>query len=268
MTNMPEIVRAITCGTPMAAMTSPSFTVTDVHYRAGDAYAAHAHERAYAVLILSGGFREQAARRTVELTSGGVIVMPPGHAHRDEIGPRGARGLLVTLESTFPLLPRRWAFAHGGALSRAMIGAASAARFGVGETLAIEEHLVTAMSCDAEAEVRDGRASVRVARDVLEAGAGGPLRLRDVAAAAGVDPAYLSRAFRRCAGTTMGAYLRSLRARRAAALLSSTAAPLAEIALASGFSDQSHCCRVFRAEYGITPRRFRELAQGSSRFKT
>ncbi|HEY0156593.1 MAG TPA: AraC family transcriptional regulator [Thermoanaerobaculia bacterium] len=116
--------------------------------------------------------------------------------------------------------------------------------------------------------MRPDRASVRVAREYLEAGAGRPLRLADVAVAAGVDPAYLSRAFRRCAGTTMGAWLRSLRARRAADLLSSSRMPLADVALSTGFADQSHFCRVFRTEYGVTPRRFRELAQRSSPFKT
>jgi len=45
--------------------------------------------------------------------------------------------------------------------------------------------------------------------------------------------------------------------RRAKDLLAETDLPLSEIALASGFSDQSHCARRFREQVGVTPSSYR-----------
>jgi len=46
--------------------------------------------------------------------------------------------------------------------------------------------------------------------------------------------------------------------RRAASLIGSNM-PLAAVALESGFSDQSHFCRHFKLELGLTPAAFRGL---------
>jgi AraC family transcriptional regulator len=85
------------------------------------------------------------------------------------------------------------------------------------------------------------------------------LRIADLAAVAGVDPAHLARRFRAHYGTTAGAYLREIRVQHAADALVRSSAPLARIALDSGFADQSHFTRVFRTVYGVTPLRWRAL---------
>lgn len=73
---------------------------------------------------------------------------------------------------------------------------------------------------------------------------------------AGVHPVHLTRTFRRVHGCTIGGYLRSLRIERAMQLLRSRAS-MSEIALAAGFSDQSHLCREFKRAVGVTPAQFR-----------
>ena len=52
-------------------------------------------------------------------------------------------------------------------------------------------------------------------------------------------------------------YLRKLRLRIASRALIDTNASLSEIALSSGFSDQSHFAREFRRQFGRTPRQYR-----------
>jgi len=52
-------------------------------------------------------------------------------------------------------------------------------------------------------------------------------------------------------------FLLQRRVERVKHLLIETDLPLAEIAVAAGFADQSHCTRRFRELVGITPRRFR-----------
>jgi AraC family transcriptional regulator len=84
------------------------------------------------------------------------------------------------------------------------------------------------------------------------------LRIADLAAVAGVDPAHLARSFRAHYGTTAGAYLRAIRVQRAAEALARSSATLAQIALDSGFADQSHVTRVFQRIHGVTPQRWRD----------
>lgn len=88
------------------------------------------------------------------------------------------------------------------------------------------------------------------------------LRIADLAAIAGLDPAHLARSFRAHYGTTAGAYLREIRAQRAAEALVRSSVPLSQIALDCGFADQSHFTRVFRTIHGVTPQRWRELHGG------
>jgi AraC family transcriptional regulator len=80
----------------------------------------------------------------------------------------------------------------------------------------------------------------------------------DVAAEVRVHPAHLAREFRRHFGVPIGAYARRLRLDSAAARLATTDDPLAEIAYASGFANQSHFTRAFKHHTGLTPARYRE----------
>ena len=76
-----------------------------------------------------------------------------------------------------------------------------------------------------------------------------------------VEPTRLLRGFRRFLETTPADYLRQLRVDQARRLLAETERPIADIALETGFTDQSHLTRVFRRLLGETPaasrRRFR-----------
>ena len=53
-------------------------------------------------------------------------------------------------------------------------------------------------------------------------------------------------------------YLRKLRLRIASRALIYTNEPLSDVALSSGFADQSHFTREFRRQFGRTPREYRE----------
>jgi AraC-like DNA-binding protein len=259
-------LHATTLGLPVSAAHTPDFTLTEVQHSPGDGYAPHSHDRAYLLLVLTGSFREEACGGSAELTSGGVVAMPAGCGHRDRIGHMGARTLLVTLERSFDPIPG-WRCVNGGPISQSMVALYRA--FRDGEMLAAEE-ILRDSSVPPEVTVRrtPDRRCIRVAVEVLHTMSDQPLRFAEVARAARVTPAYLSRAFRQCFGRTMGSYLRELRARRAASLLAATNEPLAAVALASGFADQGHLCRVFRAQYGATPAGYRRLMRRSTPFNT
>ena len=62
-------------------------------------------------------------------------------------------------------------------------------------------------------------------------------------------------------GESPGDYVRRIRIERAARLLRSTSIPLAQVAQAAGFVDQSHMTRVFARQFGFTPGAWRRAAR-------
>ncbi len=79
--------------------------------------------------------------------------------------------------------------------------------------------------------------------------------LREIADAARVSPFHLAHLFEERLGVSPYQYLLHLRVQSAQSLLAAGAAmqSLAEVALAVGFSDQSHLTRHFKRVLGVTP---------------
>jgi AraC family transcriptional regulator len=95
------------------------------------------------------------------------------------------------------------------------------------------------------------------ARDILDARFQKPVALRAIAREAGVHPVYFASTFRRFYGCSVGEYLRRVRFERSCRMLKEPEMPLAEIALATGFADQSHFTRTLRRFTGMTPTQYR-----------
>jgi len=83
------------------------------------------------------------------------------------------------------------------------------------------------------------------------------ISIQDLAAIADLSMYHFARAFKRSEGVSPHNYLLHRRIQRARALLASTDVAIAVIAVACGFSDQSHCARRFKERVGITPARYR-----------
>lgn len=84
-----------------------------------------------------------------------------------------------------------------------------------------------------------------------------PIRMQELASLAGLSPGQFARRFKSSFGLAPREYLTRTRLDRAKTLMRQTQASLCEIALSSGFSDQSHMSRVFHALVGATPYRWR-----------
>jgi len=85
------------------------------------------------------------------------------------------------------------------------------------------------------------------------------LRLRsmtEVARETGVDPAYLSRVFRRFHRSSPYKFLMRLKMSHAAALLLSPDRLVKEVAAELGFDDPFHFSRSFKSVYGVSPEQF------------
>lgn len=102
--------------------------------------------------------------------------------------------------------------------------------------------------------------AVRRARELLHARWADAVRLDDLVAAAGVGPFRLLRAFHAAVGLPPHAYQIRVRLARAMALIR-LGMPLAEVALETGFADQSHLARHFRRAIGVSPGRYRRAVR-------
>ncbi len=87
-----------------------------------------------------------------------------------------------------------------------------------------------------------------------------PIGLADLAAIACTTQTVFARGFKRASGTSPYRFLVQERIAQASRLLTGTAMPIAEIALACGFSHQEHLTRLFHRETGATPAAYRRRA--------
>jgi AraC-like DNA-binding protein len=87
------------------------------------------------------------------------------------------------------------------------------------------------------------------------------LTTEDLAAILKISASHFARSFTTSIGLTPHAYVMKRRLSRAQELLAQTQLPLVEIALSTGFADQSHFCRRFRQMAGMPPRTFRRELQ-------
>jgi AraC-like DNA-binding protein len=94
--------------------------------------------------------------------------------------------------------------------------------------------------------------------DVIRARFQEPITNRQLAAAAGTSVRTFERRFFEAFHVTPQQYIRKLRIRMACRALVFSAKTLAEVALESGFADQSHFSHEFRRHTGRTPRGYRE----------
>jgi AraC family transcriptional regulator len=254
------------------ATTVRGFTLQEGRHPAGSALPWHTHPGPTLCFVYAGGFTETFADATLECTPGTLKITPAAEPHRNQFGRTDTHGLLIEAEASrveslgeyATVLAERGTFRDEGLALLAWRVAGELRRRDSAAPLAIEGLLLELLAGAArERELRLTGSLPRWltdARDYLH----DPERvgsLSELAAVVGVHPVTLSRGFRKAYGCSVGAYLRRLRVASAARELAETDAPLAEIALAAGFADQSHFSNVFRRETGLSPSAFRRTAR-------
>ncbi len=101
-----------------------------------------------------------------------------------------------------------------------------------------------------------GRRKLAHLTDYIEDNLDHTIGLAELAAIANVSRFHFSRLFKRSTGYTAISFVELCRIRRARELIAETDHALAEIALMTGFADQSHFTRRFRHHLGCTPAAF------------
>jgi AraC family transcriptional regulator len=232
----------------------------------------HVHVRPYLCTVLRGGYLETCGGRVWTCTPRTLFLRPGGERHADRFGEAGGQVFGIELGGAWAerLSPGRRTLERPAAFEGLCTGLARKLhrefRLDDPASPLIVEGLVLEIlgeACRRALSAGEGRAPhwLRQARDILHARYAQPPGLVQVADAVGVHPLHLARVFRRTYGCSVGEYVRRLRVEFACRELTHGGRPLAEIALAAGFCDQSQFCRTFKRYVGLTPSQFRREAR-------
>jgi AraC family transcriptional regulator len=237
----------------------------------GERLRRHAHAEGHLCVVEAGGFRERVARRSEECAPGTVRISLPGTEHDLEAGAMGAAcvvaGFPGEILEAVRVPARPSLFARGPraiAAFRAALGSQAPDREWRLESALLELLAEAARGARLRRagpppawllRVRDRLAETRVRPELAR-----------LAAAEGVDPCHLARAFRDHFGVPATDWYRRRRVARARLRIAAGGDPLAAIALETGFADQAHLCREFRRACGMSPAAWRRVTQ--SAFKT
>lgn len=245
------------------------FHLMDAKYPPGMKLPKHSHTRACFSVMLQGALSETYERRSLEWRPFSVGFNPSDEEHSNFIHDTGARFLIVEVS---PQWLKRVSDSSG-ILSRSFIFHAEQLRY-LGfrlyreaqqvdsvSQLAIEGLLfeVVAETSRLEAQRKPDKHPrwLAQARDLIHAHFADALTITAIAQTVGVHPVHLSRVFRIHHQCTIGEYIRRLRIDFVCRELSTTSAPLAEIAYDGGFYDQGHLSKVFKRLTGMTPTQYR-----------
>ena len=90
------------------------------------------------------------------------------------------------------------------------------------------------------------------------------ITLEDMARKVYLSPSYFSRIFKKETGISFSSYLNRVRIEHSKELLRHQNLRLTDIALLSGFEDQSYFTKVFKKVTGTTPLHYRESKGGEN----
>jgi AraC family transcriptional regulator len=104
---------------------------------------------------------------------------------------------------------------------------------------------------------RLGMNTLRRLDEFIDAHLGDDIGIADLAVVAGVSRFHFARMFKATTGMTPYHYVLEQRTERARALLRRSALSIRDVAIVTGFADQSHLTRHVKRRYGVTPRAYR-----------
>lgn len=249
------------------------FILSETHYAPFFVAPPHFHELAYFCYLVEGCYWESGDYRRVTYQQQSLVFHPPQQVHHGALCSDG-RGRCFHFEVSdawmdrlhaYGSLPSHFVDYHAGpmvGLSRRLYREFVAGRAGaplIMEGIVLE--MMGSLVRNSQPQERQLPIWLKVVVDRIHTDFVQSLTIEQLADDVGVHPVRLSRTFRRTYGCALGEYVRQLRVQDACERLAHSRQSLAEIALATGFSDQSHLTRVFKQIVGITPGAYRAEKQ-------
>lgn len=258
------------CGRVLRSRSVAGFSLTETSYRARARVSGHSHESGYICLVRLGSYTETYGKKARSCGPLTVAFHPPDEFHSESFHDAGALSFNIEvgpawLERVRPFsnVLQQPAEFHGGRI--AWLAMQLYKEFRTTDDLACLAIEGLALEMFAEASRSESRRGVNKAprwlhrtQEVLHAQFNEPLTVTRIADLVGVHPVYLSSVFRKTYQCSIVEYLRRLRVECACRELVKPGAQLAQVALASGFSHQSHFTRTFKQITGLTPGQYRD----------
>lgn len=254
-------------------------TVTEAWFPSDSVLSPHRHDRATLAHMVDGSFDIVSGPRRTECQPRSAWVEPRETRHANYVGSRGAHVIvmqphltiaddLVAFDDLFAQ-PRTLARGQFTLLLRRVreeLHAPDTLTPLALESLVIEMFILAARSRTVRSHDDRRPRCVVQAEELLRADFLLPLSLSDIARAVGVERSVLAHGFRRHRRCTVGEYLRILRLDWALERLVASEQPIAQIALAAGFADQSHLTRICTRLLGMPPAEYRRASASARRY--
>lgn len=257
-------------GTTSQSLAANGFRFTEKAYSSRARLPTHAHELSHFCFVLAGNYRENIAGRVFERAPAALVYYPPDVSHGEEHFSNG-RHFLVEVDTKSLEIVRD----YGARLSEPVLLDTASSLWLANRMykefserdefspIALEsistELLIAASRRDKRGAERNPPLWLGRLKEFLHANFAEPPGLNELAKAVDVHPTHLARVFRQFERCTVGDYIRDVRIDYARRRLIGSNDPLAEIALAAGFADQTHFTRSFKRVTGMTPTEFRRL---------
>lgn len=250
----------------LGKLKTPSLEVEEAVYRPGLYMPRHFHKTWNFVYIIAGAHWAAHGSGGETCTPGTVRFLPAGEAHEGYF-PNGTQCLHIDVNRSMRELAAdhgRTVYAPGELAGPEAVALATRIRRELQTKDDFSRMEVESLALQLLAEGKDSVQRCRPAsgwllriRETLREEPSTRLSLTELSRFAGRHPVQISRQFHQCFGCTLGEYARRARIARAQSMLSRDDMNLTEIALACGFSDQSHFTNAFRRITGVPPRRYR-----------
>lgn len=240
-------------------------------------YPRHWHEELHLCAYTSGSGHLGHRGSSYFVSGGSLVLMPPGEVHENWVKPGSAcsfRGVYLEMHALQAVARQIAGSDHGTpefslqvfedpalrqCLSQLHRAVESEVSLLYREELLLElvRLLVTRCSATAAGEIYPGRErdAVRSVRGFIDEHFADSISLYHLARIAHLSPFHLHRVFCQETGMPPHAYQTQVRVNRAKEMLRARR-PLSQVALATGFADQSHLTRHFRRVVGVTPGRY------------
>lgn len=250
------------------------FVLTQAQYAPDLAIKRHEHALRSWTYVASGALSETFGDRDEYCSAGMLLAKPASAAHANRYGPTGASCLLIEVadsrriqegaERIFDDVTVRTAGPGPGWARRIMHLLSEP-----DPPLLLIESLILNIAAEwtgnrtaRRCPIAGNRPWLEAVRDRLMAEFPAPPSIAALAASVEVHPVYLCQAFRSAFGCSPGEFVQRQRVEYARAQLIGSDADISAIALSTGFCDQSHLTRQFRASVGVPPAKFRAQHSG------
>lgn len=243
--------------------------LAETKYAPGLKVPKHSHEHGYFSLVLEGAFDGLFGGTAQSGKPFNAAFRPPDEPHSVHFRRSGARLFSIEVEAhrleharEHSLRLDRSTELAGGQLAWLAFRIYREARaMDDVSPLAIEglflEMLAEASRCSRKVVERRIPRWLKQVKEIVDISFYDKLTISGMADTVGVHPVHLATMFRKHYGCTIGECIRQRRVEYASRKLSESDTALVEIALAAGFSDQTHFSKTFKHFTGLTPARFR-----------